>query len=152
MDQKMKDLLFNSSSMITTSHEPSEQNLSPELNQHELNILEAMEKLVMATSHAEIQQGFLYLDDALLTSGTHLRLRDLVLGEFNRVLKRLSRLFPGDHTLIQKAMSLTSKFKELASRQQGTCSSREWVELERLVLTLIDWESLQKESTSSLIH
>lgn len=151
MKNKMKDLLYNPGSIATAGESLEE--LPNQLGQAELAILDSLENLVLAHTEQEALLALKRFEICLAENGQTLKLRQLILSEFNRVIKRLSKLFPNHDILSSVALSATSQFRQTSFNSgSGIIDQSEWVELERVIVTLTEWQENTCGGTSQAMH
>ncbi|MBF0104843.1 MAG: hypothetical protein HQM16_05905 [Deltaproteobacteria bacterium] len=147
MKNKLLDILYNPGSINTCQEtEADYQNLSHQntvdLNQVDYDLLQKLEGLVVADTEEQINHGMLSFYDQLF-NGMSSGLRPTMLKEFNNFLNRTTKRYPSSRRLFNQSLKIVIELKNQIDKQnpsQAFIAKEEWVELERALFYLTQWE------------
>lgn len=147
MKNKLSDVLYNPGSINTCQDKDLEQSQEyqtppQDLNESDYELLKRLEELIIAEGESHIDQKLISFYNQLF-SGINPGIRPTIIKEFNNYLHRTSLKHPNSTQLFHQCLQIIIEFKNQIDKQnpaQACISKEEWIELERALFFLTQWE------------
>jgi len=124
------------------------------LSHEEHDLLEIFERLIQSTKEIEIEQNLLEFHDKMIYS-LESPLRYTLLKEYNGLLERFVANYGQSYTLFRQSLRVILQFKNAMTNEQSPehyATQAEWIELERSLYLLCEWDREWDQPVESNIY
>lgn len=148
MNKNLKDILYNSGSINSCAVDCEVQEgfgleaVAIHLTDKDYHLLGLLEDLIQENRVEGLEEKLLLFCKSL-SDGMSVGLGSMILMEFNRILMRLTKLYPQSKHLYYECLQVIVEFKNQIDEQMhghGMMNQKDWIELETSLYYLANWE------------